>query len=144
MVLLREEERCERLSSVNDGAPWIDHITTSNFPRAVQIIDWRHAQERLWKVAQAAFGEGTLPSQQLADQQTDLLWHGRLQEVVRALHTLDWDHMSCLDDIRQSPAYFESRQSKMEYDCFRQEDYPIESGTVESGINTVVHHRVKW
>ena len=139
----RQVERWERFSSVNDGAPWIDRITTSNFPRAVQIIDWRHAEERLWKVAKAAFGEGTLPSQQWAEPQIDRLWHGRVQEVVNALQALDWNHITCLDDVRQSPAYFEKRQSKMDYARFRQEGYPIGSGTVESGINTVVHHRMK-
>ena len=139
----RQVERCERFSSVNDGAPWIDRITTSNFPRAVQIIDWRHAEERLWKVSKAAFGEGTLASQQWVEPQIDRLWHGRVQEVVSALQVLDWNHIACLDDVRQSPAYFESRQSKMDYARFRQEGYPIGSGTVESGINTVVHHRMK-
>lgn len=139
----RQVERCERFSSVNDGAPWIDRITTSNFPRAVQIIDWRHAQERLWKVSKAAFGEGTFQSQHWAEQHIDLLWHGRLKEVVSALSALDWNRISCLEDVRQSPTYFESRLSKMDYARFRQEGYPIGSGTVESGINTVVHHRMK-
>ena len=31
----------------------------------------------------------------------------------------------------------------MDYPRFRQAGYPIGSGTVESGINTVVHHRMK-
>ena len=31
----------------------------------------------------------------------------------------------------------------MDYARFRQDGYPIGSGTVESGINTVVHHRMK-
>jgi hypothetical protein len=139
----RQVEGCRRFTSVNDGAPWIDRITTSNYPKAVQIIDWGHAEERLWKVAKAAFGEGTLPSQQWAEKQIDLLWHGRVTEVIQALHQLDWEQISCLEDIRQSPAYFESRQSKMDYVYFRQAGFPIGSGTVESGINTVVHHRMK-
>jgi hypothetical protein len=139
----RQVEGCRRFTSVNDGAPWIDRITTSNYPKAVQIIDWGHAEERLWKVAKAAFGEGTLPSQQWAEKQIDLLWHGRVTEVIQALQQLDWEQISCLEDIRQSPAYFESRQSKMDYVYFRQAGFPIGSGTVESGINTVVHHRMK-
>jgi hypothetical protein len=139
----RQVHLCARLTSVNDGAPWIERITTSNYPQAIQIIDWSHAEERLWKVAKAAFGEGSPPSQQWVETQTDLLWHGRVPEVVSALQTLDWDQMACLDDVRQSPAYFESRQSKMDYALFRQAGYPIGSGTVESGINTVVHHRLK-
>lgn len=139
----RQVGLCPRLSSVNDGAPWIDRITTSNYPRATQIIDWYHADERLWKVSKAAFGEDTLQSKQWVEKQAELLWHGRVKEVVRALYALDWDHITCLEDIRQSPAYFESRQSKMDYARFRQAGYPIGSGTVESGINTVVHHRMK-
>lgn len=139
----RQVELCPRLSSVNDGAPWIDRITTSNYPQAIQIIDWSHAHERLWKVSKAAFGEGSLQSQHWVEKQAELLWHGRVKEVMSALHALDWKHISCLDDVRQSPAYFESRQSKMEYAYFRQAGYPIGSGTVESGVNSVVHHRMK-
>lgn len=110
----RQVELCSRFTSVNDGALWIDRITTSNYPTAVQIIDWGYAEERLWKVAKAAFGEGSLPSQQWAERQIELLWSGRVAEVVRALHQLDWEKIVCLEDIRQSPAYFESRQSKMD------------------------------
>jgi len=139
----RQVNLCARLTSVNDGALWIDRITTSNYPQAIQIIDWSHAEERLWKVAKAAFGEGCLPAQQWVETQADRLWHGRTHEVVSALQALDWNHISCLDDVRQSPAYFESRQPKMDYALFRQAGYPIGSGTVESGIHTVVHHRMK-
>lgn len=139
----RQVGLCHRLSSVNDGALWIDRITSTNYPHAIQIIDWYHADERLWKVAKAAFGEGSLQSQQWVEKQADLLWRGYVKEVVNALYALDWSRIDCLEDIRQSPAYFECRQSKMDYAYFRQAGYPIGSGTVESGVNTVVHHRMK-
>jgi hypothetical protein len=139
----RQVNLCARLTSVNDGALWIERITTGNYPHIIQIIDWSHAEERLWKVAKAAFGEGSLPAQQWVETQAEFLWHGRINEVVSALQALDWNQISCLDDVRQSPAYFESRQSKMDYALFRQAGYPIGSGTVESGINSVVHHRMK-
>ena len=139
----RQIQFCVRLTSVNDGAPWIDRITTSNYPQAIQITDWGHAEEPLWKVTKAAFGEGTPQAQHWVERQIELLWHGQVKEVVSALQALDWRHISCLQDIRQSPVYFENRQSKMDYAQFRQAGYPIGSGTVESGINTVVHHRMK-
>ena len=66
-----------------------------------------------------------------------------MEDVVTALHALDWNQITCLDDIRNSPSYFETRKPKMDYARFRQEGYPIGSGTVESGINTVAHHRMK-
>ena len=138
----RRIEHC-RLSSVNDGAPWIERITSTNYPRAVQILDWGHADERIWKVAKAAFGEGTPKTKQWAEANLDRLWTGEVQSALASLHSLDWEHISCPDDIRQSPAYFQARQSKMDYAHFREAGYPIGSGTVESAVNTVVHHRLK-
>ena len=139
----RQVALCPRFGSVNDGAIWIDRITTTNFSRALQVIDWGHASERLWKVSKAAFGEGTLESKTWAKQQEEQLWYGHVDKVVTALYALNWVQITCLDDIRQSPAYFETRQTKMNYDHFRQAGYPIGSGTVESGVNTVVYHRLK-
>ena len=52
-------DACGRLSSVNDGAVWIERITRENFPEAVQIVDWSHASERLWAVGSAVFGAAT-------------------------------------------------------------------------------------
>ncbi len=131
------------LSSANDGALWIERITATNFPKAIQILDWSHADQRLWKVAKAAFGEGTPRTKHWAETNIDRLWHGQVARVIVALQALDWTHIVCADDIRQSPAYFQARQDKMDYPRFRQAGYPIGSGTVESGINTVVHHRMK-
>jgi hypothetical protein len=139
----RRVEDCARLGSPNDGAVWINRITTSNYPHIIYSIDWAHASGRLSSVAKAAFGDGTTQAQQWANETIDRLWHGRVAEVVTALHTLDWEHISCLDDIRNSPAYFESRQTNMNYARLRQEGFPIGSGAVEGGINTVVHHRMK-
>jgi hypothetical protein len=139
----RQFALCQRLGSVNDGAVWIDRITMTNYPQAVQVIDWGHASERLWKVAKATFGDGTTRSRTWGKHQEERLWHGRVVDVVRDLHTLDWSQITCLDDIRNSPDYFETRQNKMAYDQFRQAGYPIGSGTVESGINTVIHQRMK-
>jgi hypothetical protein len=139
----RQVALCPRFGSVNDGALWIDRITTTNFSQALQVIDWGHASERLWKVSKAAFGEGTPESKKWAKHQEEQLWHGHVSEVVTALYALNWAQITCLDEVRQSPAYFETRQAKMNYDHFRQAGYPIGSGTVESGVNTVVHHRLK-
>ncbi len=139
----RQVERCARLGSANDGAVWIHRITTTNYSQIVYSIDWAHAHGRLSNVAKAVFGDGTSQAQQWTHKQVDLLWHGRVQDVVTALQVLDWDRIACLEDIRNSPSYFETRKHNMDYVRLRQEGYPIGSGTVEGGINTVVHHRMK-
>jgi hypothetical protein len=139
----RQVENCARLSSPNDGAVWINRITTTNYTRIIYTIDWAHASGRLSSVSKAAFGDGTAAAQQWALENVDRLWNGRVADVISALHALDWEHIAGLDDIRNSPTYFESRQAYMDYARLRREGYPIGSGAVEGGINTVVHHRMK-
>ncbi|MEK6753917.1 MAG: hypothetical protein AABZ00_16790 [Chloroflexota bacterium] len=139
----RQVEHCARLGSANDGAVWINRITITNYLRIIYSIDWAHAHGRLSNVAKAAFGDGTQPAQQWVQKQVEHLWHGRVEDVVTALQVLDWDQITCVEDIRNSPAYFETRKHNMDYARLRREGYPIGSGTVESGINTVIHHRMK-
>jgi hypothetical protein len=141
--LRRGIDGCEQLSSVNDGAPWITRITEMNFPHAVQIVDWRHAENRIWDVANATFGERTQKTKQWVEIRLDHLWEGQTPRVVKALQHLDLEHKAVSDLVRQTPEYFNTRQPKMNYAHFRQLGFPIGSGTVESGINTVVHHRMK-
>jgi hypothetical protein len=141
--LRRGLDHCQRLSSTNDGAPWIERITAMNFSQAPQIIDWSHASQHLWAVAHEVFGEHTLPAQHWAEQQLDHLWNGRVLQVVATLDNLSLDQEPWSPVVRQAPDYFRSRQKQMQYDCFRAEGYPIGSGTVESAANTVIHHRLK-
>lgn len=133
---------CQRLSSVNDGAPWIDRITSANFLQAVQIIDWSHAKERLWKVSKAVYGEQTPTTKQWAEKQVEELWCRQVADVICSLQNLSLNQSSYPDDVCQAPGYFETRTQKMVYDRFRAEGRPIGSGTVESGINSVIHHRL--
>jgi hypothetical protein len=139
--LRRDLEHKPTLTSVNDGAPWITRITRTNFPQAVQITDWRHSQSRLWTVAHAVFKEPAA-AQTWAITQLDRLWEGDVHLVVKALQGLSLDE-TMPDLVRQSPEYFHTRQAQMAYADFRQQGYPIGSGTVESGIDNVVHHRMK-
>jgi hypothetical protein len=136
-------DRCQRLSSVNDGAAWIQRITAFNFPTAVQIVDWRHASVRLLKVSQAVFGERTPQGKKWVERQRDSLWEGHIGSVEKALEGLDLAQEKLPDEVRQAPGYFANNRKRMRYDLFRQAGYAIGSGTVESGINTVVHHRMR-
>jgi hypothetical protein len=141
--LRRGIDHCQRLSSVNDGAPWIERITDLNFPHAVQIVDWSHASERLWKVSKAVLGEQTAQGKRWVEQQLDHLWSGCVHQVVKSLEAMDLSQGAWPDEVRQAPGYFKSNQPRMCYERFRAAAYPIGSGTVESGINTVVHHRMR-
>lgn len=141
--LRRGLDHCRRLSSVNDGALWIERITSTNFPEALQIVDWSHAKGHLWTVANEVFGEQSPQAKAWADSQMECLWQGQVAQVVQALDGLGLSDERWPALVRQAPDYFRSRQKQMRYDLFRAQGYPIGSGTVESAANTVVHHRMK-
>jgi hypothetical protein len=141
--LRRRIDQVKRLSSVNDGAPWIERITLTNFPQAVQIVDWGHASGRLWAVGHALYSEGNEEGKQWVAACLDNLWVGKGWAVVGTLQALKLDQRPVPDEVRQAPGYFESNLARMRYDQFRAQGYPIGSGTVESGCKNVVHHRMR-
>jgi hypothetical protein len=141
--LRRRIDLCRKLSSVNDGAIWIKRITGTNFSHAQQIVDWRHAADHLWAVANAVCGEHTAQARQWTEEHLDLLWTGQVATVVTTLDGMGLQHARWPDLVREAPDYFRSNQERMRYDVFRKQALPIGSGTVENAANTVVHHRLK-
>lgn len=141
--LRRGLERVDRLSSVNDAAPYIERVTALNFPKAVQIVDWPHASERLWAVGKAVFGEGQAETTRWAEARLDGLWEGQVGEVIGALERLDLQREGYPAEVQQAEGYFRNNQGRMNYGAYRKAGYPIGSGTVESAAKNVVHARLK-
>jgi len=141
--LRRCVDQVERLSSVNDGARWIERIMLTNFPHAVQIVDWNHARGRMWAVGHALYGEGSVQGKEWVEARLDDLWDGKGWAVVGSLREENVEQRELGDEVRQAAGYFESNLSRMRYDQFRAAGYPIGSGTVESGCNNVVQHRMR-
>lgn len=138
----RRVNACAKVSSTNDGARWIERITTENFPRATQIVDWFHAAEKMWHIGKQTIAD----KQERADwvtERLDDLWMGRLSTVNAALEKVDTSRAIDPEDMEMSIGYFWRQDKRMKYHQYRIVGYPIGSGSVESGINNVVHHRMK-
>jgi hypothetical protein len=117
--LRRGLEHCVHVTSTNDGAPWIERVTRLNFPGVPQIIDWSHAAQHLWTVANEVQGEQTPAAQRWAETQLDALWNGHVAEVVQTLDRLLLEQASYPPLVQQAPDYFRLRQKQMQYDQFR-------------------------
>jgi hypothetical protein len=133
----------EQLTSVNDGALWIERITKLNFPQATQITDWGHSTQRLWAVGNAVYGEGQQDTAAWVERRKDELWIGKVGQVIQELNRLDLGRASYPDIVQQAPGYFHNRREHMQYDEFRTAGYPIGSGTVESAAGNVVQPRMR-
>lgn len=132
---------CAKASAVNDAAAWIQRITETNFPHVTQIVDWFHAAERLWAVGKACFPDEE-KGKAWVQARLDDLWAGQVDAVLEALASLNLASADD-DELREMPGYFQRQQARMAYHQYRVAGFPIGSGTVESGVNIVVHHRLK-
>jgi hypothetical protein len=123
---------------VCDGATWIWDLVEQYYPKAVHIVDWYHAEDRLKRVADAVFSSPVERQQWLACI-TQSLWQGQVEEVILACKGLSSKH----DEARQAVTYFSNNSHRMCYNVFRAQGYLIGSGTIESGCKQIVTQRLK-
>jgi hypothetical protein len=123
---------------VCDGAVWIWNLVALHYPRAVQIVDWYHAEDRLKRVAQAAFASERDRAAWL-EPVTTHLWDGQVEAVIRACEAVA---LGC-EEAQHAVTYFTNNAHRMRYDQFRAAGYLIGSGTVESGCKQIVTQRLK-
>jgi hypothetical protein len=140
--LLRGAERAQELVFVADGAQWIWRLVEEHFPNAVQIVDWYHATEYVWAVANTVYGEDSDLAQAWADRQLAELWQGKVDTVIAACRK-HLDPSRPKDPARKAISYFHNNRHRMRYDQFRAHGYQIGSGTIESGCKRVIGRRLK-
>lgn len=137
--LRRNLPHCRILSTTNDAAGWIERTTLANFPSVVSIVDWIHADQRVWAAGKEVFGDASAHTHQWVTAQLDALWDGKALEVASAIAALQ----SSSDVVRQAKNYFEHYHSRMDYPSYRAAGYPIGSGAVEGANRSVVQQRMK-
>lgn len=108
-----------------DGAEWIWNLTMDLFPDSLQIVDWFHACQHLSQAAAALFPDDPERAKRWYAYRQDYLFHCAAASIALELECadlLDYAH------------YFRVHQRRMQYQEFREDGYPIGSGTVESGV----------
>jgi len=144
---------------LGDGAKWIWKLADRRFPQAVQIVDWYHARQHLWALAQLLYGEGTAAAWTWAETLAGALWVAATTADVRLLATAADEAWATprkdLPDgvprrtqarhreVAKALAYFTGNAARMRYGTFRAQDLPVGSGVVEGGCQSVLHARLK-
>jgi hypothetical protein len=145
LVWLKAQERgishTEEVILLGDGAPWIWLRLGLLFPQAIQILDWNHAKDYLVQVAQSVFGPGTQPGTVWLKRELDLLWDGKVRQVIQNLETLQQTHPQ-IEAIQDAITYYTNNQHRMNYPAYRERGLQIGSGTIESGCKRVVKARL--
>ena len=132
----------KRLACVADGAAWIWQIVFMCFAPCFQILDWCHATQYLWMIANAAFSDPKAAAA-WGEQQKSLLFNSQLAQVFANVRQL-FPHTSPLPDpVRTAVLYLFHHRRRLDYASFRRLGLPIGSGSVESAGKVVVQARLK-
>ena len=146
-ALRRGAPRAQRTVFLADGAAWLWEVARTNFPEALQILDFWHASEYLAAMARllevpnsAAFTEryGRWRADLAASRLDSILSDAR---AAAALH-LPVDS-TATGEMSKLLNYLENHRTRMNYAAYRAEGLYIGSGVVEAGCKTVVGQRFK-
>jgi hypothetical protein len=125
-----------------DGAPWLWQIAAAQFPQAIQILDYYHASEHLYTVAQARFGEGTPAAQAWVQARQAELLADQVRAVLLAIAAWKPKGQAAKQLRHREFRYFRHNAERLRYGSFRKQGYQISSGVMEATCKHVVGQRL--
>jgi hypothetical protein len=130
LAVERQVPQAANVAVVADGADWIWNLTDDLFPDAAQIVDWYHATEHVAAAAEALYPNDPAAAANWRKARREDLFLGETQKLIEPLERAG---------LTTQANYFRQHTRRMQYQEFHEQDYPIGSGTVESGIKRFKH-----
>jgi hypothetical protein len=130
LAVERQVPQAADVAVVADGADWIWNLADDLFPDSVQIVDWYHATEYLAHAAEALYPDHEDTAHDWQHARRDDLFLGETHKLIEPLERAG---------LATQAHYFRQHTRRMQYQEFHEQDYPIGSGTVESGIKRFKH-----
>lgn len=128
---------------IGDGAAWIWTLAQTNFPFAVQILDFYHACEHLFCLCKALFANPADVRAHFKRWKTSFKRNGVMKVIAQAQSLLQHGPVADSETVRTEIGYFQTSASRMLYRTYRRNGYFIGSGVVEAGCKTVIGQRAK-
>ena len=127
---------------IGDGAKWIWNMVELYYPNATQILDWYHASQYLYKIAEVAFDVESDDYDQWIEKTKALLWEGRIPHLITECERFA-DQAATSKVARAAVTFYINNSDRMDYARFRKEGYFIGSGTIESAAKRLGELRLK-
>src|SRR5436305_1065928 len=108
------------------------------------VVDYYHASERLWTMAEALFGVGQRSWAWARKMQKLLLKPGGVGRVLHsaaALRSRVQPRGQRLADFKRAYKYLQARRRHLRYADYRRQGLPIGSGVTEAACKTVYTQR---
>jgi len=112
----------------------------------IRVVDYYHASERIWTMAELLFGKGKQAMAWARKMQKWLLKPGGVNRVLHSAAALR-DHYELKGPKRaeftKAYRYLRQRMKYMRYAAYRRVGVPLGSGVTEAGCKTVFTQRLK-
>jgi hypothetical protein len=128
---------------LGDGAPWIWALAAEHFGDRVEIVDFYHAAQHLWELAQALHGRDSPDAAAAAAAWRRTLLEEGADAVLSAWRGLPAPTPAAAEVLRLTRHYLRTNAARMNYPAFRARGLPIGTGPVESAGKHLVQLRLK-
>ena len=124
--------QAEKVLVIADGAAWIWNLVKDRFDGAEQRLDYYHASEHLWAVANELHGKGTAEAKQWIKPLLKQLNEGEALKMIETLKQLrEVVEGSAKKVVEKNHGYFENQKERLDYQRGRKLGEPIGSGAIE-------------
>lgn len=130
------------VAAVTDGAEWLQGFVDLHCDRALRILDFAHAAQRVSALGHAVWGEGSDAATAWVEKQLHTLKHEGPQAVLAAVRAQQARHPD-REEFLEHLSYLEKRVAQMDDPAYQAAGWPIGSGMIESGNKLVVEARLK-
>ncbi len=139
------------LAVVADGSPHLDQVVESQLRlpgiAVTRILDLPHAQQHLWAVSKAVFGEGSAAGIRWVQAPLRALERGQVDRLCQQVTTLAQEYAdpapAAADTARKAATYFADRAAQLAYPTFLAQGYQVGSGLAESACKRFGTDRMK-
>ena len=113
------------------------------FPDSIEILDFFHLSEYVWKVAKAAYPKQEQTQKNWVKLQQQLLKKSQWQTVIQNSQSLNRKKQDLIEAINNLERYLTNNQSRIDYQSYLKAGLMIGSGVVESSNRRIVTQRLK-
>lgn len=128
---------------VADGALWIWNLASHHFSDAVEIVDWYHATEHLWEIANTWYGQGSKKAACWVKKNKERLMEDGVDRVVASIKQWKPSDEDEQKVKRENLHYFTTNARRMLYATFELNGFYTGSGSVESACKQYGQGRLK-
>lgn len=142
----RDPAHHKRWLVVTDGERALQRKVAATFERIELILDLLHVLEKLWAVSYVFHSEGSSEARAFVRERILRILRGEVSQVVKGLRQMATKRK--LKGQRRATvlnvaAYYYRNRSRMRYDFYLQNGYPIASGSVEGACKNLVKDRME-